>query len=97
YGKGEVGVKKDQIDPFSKATLGVGYGRVVNVTPMARSIRVIQELRKRGYLMADPSNAIYQTVATIIAKEGEYLSRHGAADYEQYWVQDIESALKTSG
>ncbi len=97
YGKGEVGVKKGQEDPFTKATVGVGYGRVVNVTPMARSIRVIQALRERGNLTSDPSNATYQAVATIIALENEYLSKHGAAEYEQYWVEDIENALVASG
>ncbi|KAG1707551.1 hypothetical protein GQR58_003224 [Nymphon striatum] len=73
YGKGEVGVKKGQIDPFSKITAGLGYGRVVNVTPMARSIRVIEEL------------------------QNEYRSKYGGADYEQYWIEGIESALKSSG
>lgn len=97
YGKGEVGVKKGQEKPFTKATIGVGYGRVVNVTPMARSIRVIQELRKRGNLNKDPQNATYQAVATVIAKENQYRSKYGGADYEQYWVADIEKALKASG
>ncbi len=97
YGKGEVGVKKGQEDPFTKATVGVGYGRVVNVTPMARSIRVIQALRERGNLTGDPSNATYQAVATIISLENEYRSKHGFADYEQYWVEDIENALVASG
>lgn len=97
YGKGELGIQKDQVDPRTAATIGLGYGRVVNVTPMARSIRVIQELRKRGNLTADPANAVYQAVANVIAKESEYRSKHGGADYEQYWVEDIENALKASG
>lgn len=97
YGKAEIGVKKGQVDPFSKLTGGLGYGRVVNVTPMARSIRVIQELRKRGSITADPSNATYQDVAVVISKENEYRSKYGGADYEQYWVEDIEKALKSSG
>ena len=42
FGKGEVGAKKGQEDPFTKITAGLGYGRVVNVTPMARAIRVIK-------------------------------------------------------
>lgn len=97
FGKGEVGVKKGQEDPFSKATVGVGYGRVVNVTPMARSIRVIQELRKRGSLTGDPADNVYQAVAEVIAKEDEYRAQHGRVDYEQYWIEDVENALKSSG
>lgn len=97
YGKGEVGLQKGQVDPFTKITAGLGYGRVVNVTPMARAIRVIEELRARGSLNSDPSNAVYQEVAVIISREDEYRSKHGGTDYEQYWIEDIENALKASG
>jgi len=97
YGQGEIGARKVQEDPFTKLTVGLGYGRVVNVTPMARAIRVIQELRKLGNLAADPSKATYQAVAEIVSKESEYRSKYGNADYEQYWVEDIEEVLKTSG
>ncbi len=64
---------------------------------MARAIRVIQELRKRGSLTGDPSNEIYQSVAEIIAKEDEYRSKYGSEDYEQYWIEDIEQVLMASG
>ena len=97
YGKGEVGVKKGQEDPFTKAIVGVGYGRVINVTPMARSIRIVQELRENGFIISDPSNATYQKIAQIIEREPEYRSKYGYEDYEQYWVQDIETVLKDSG
>lgn len=63
---------------------------------MACSIRIIEELMENGFLKSDPSNAVYQQVAQIIEKEGEYRSKHGAADYEQYWVQDIQAAIESS-
>ncbi len=97
YGKGEVGVKKGQEDPFTKATAGIGYGRVINVTPMARAIRVVQALREKGSLTRDPSDATYQAIAVIISKESEYRAKHGAADYEQFWIEDIEKTLAASG
>lgn len=97
YGKGEVGAIKDQDKPFTKATVGVGYGRVVNVTPMARAIRIVEELRKQGSVTSDPSNAAYQSIANVIAKEAEYSSKHGSKDYQQYWIADIEKALKAAG
>jgi hypothetical protein len=96
YGKGEVGARKGQEKAFTKATVGVGYGRVVNVTPMARSIRVIQALRIKGALRSDPANSVYQAVAEIIAKEDQYRSRYGGKNYEQQWVGDIEKALNTT-
>ncbi len=96
YGKGELGARKDQEKAFTKLTVGVGYGRVVNVTPMARAIRVIQALRRKGTLQSDPSNDTYQAVAEIIAKEDQYRSRHGAKNYNQYWIGDMEKALNTT-
>jgi len=96
YGKGEVGAKKGQKKSFAKATAGLGYGRVVNVTPMARSIRVIEALRQNGSLGADPSHAKYQEIASIISKEAQYRSKFGAKDYVQHWVADIEKVLGKS-
>ncbi|WP_372880414.1 DUF481 domain-containing protein [Psychromonas sp.] len=97
YGKAEVGLKKGQEDPRTQVTIGLGYGRVVNVTPMARAIRIIEALRLRGSLTGDPSDAVYQEVAVVIDKEAEYSTRYGQEDYEQYWIADIENALKGSG
>jgi len=96
YGKGEVGAKKGQKKSFAKTTAGLGYGRVVNLTPMARSIRVVEALRQNGSLGADPSHAKYQDIASIIAKEAQYRSKFGAKDYVQHWVADIEKVLGQS-
>jgi hypothetical protein len=96
YGKGEVGAKKGQKKSFSKITAGLGYGRVVNVTPMARAIRVVAALRKNGSLATDPSNDTYQSIASIIAKEAQYRSQYGNKYYVQHWVADIEKAIGMS-
>lgn len=96
YGKAELGARKDMIDPFSKVTAGLGYGRVVNVTPMAKAIRLVESLRERGALAGEPSRAIYQQIAQIIAKEDEYRSRHGEDNYVFAWIEDIEKALQSS-
>ena len=77
--------------------VGAGYGRVVNVTPMAKSIRVIEELMQRGQLSSEPQLATYQAVANIIDRESEYRSKHGAADYEEIWVDDIAKEIQSSG
>ena len=93
YGEGEVGIQKDMEDPYTKLTLGVGYGRVVNATPMATAIRLVEALQERGILQTTPSKATYNKVANVIAREDEYRSKYGAADYEMTWIQDIENAL----
>ena len=97
YGSGTLGLKKDADDPFSKIGVGLGYGRVVNVTPMAKSMRLIEALQQQGALRATPSKATYLSVAQVIAREAEYRSKHGLDSYEQYWISDIEKALMASG
>ena len=97
YGSGEAGIKKGQDKPFSKIGVGLGYGRVVNVTPMAKAIRLVEALQQQGALRSTPSKATYQTIANVIAREAEYQSKFGQAKYEQNWITDIERALVASG
>lgn len=84
-------------DTFTKATVGVGYGRVTNVTPMAKAIRVMDELVRRNVLRGKPAVGVYQDVARIIAKENEYRSKYGSKDYPIKWISDIEAVIKQSG
>nr|CAA6823235.1 MAG: Adenylate cyclase (EC [uncultured Thiotrichaceae bacterium] len=97
YGSASVQANDAFDDLETTAGIGVGYGRVVNVTPMAEAIRVIDELMKHGSITAKPGNAIYQQVANIIARKSEYVSKHGARDYSLVWISDIEQALKKGG
>jgi len=97
YGDAATSVKKGAEDPYIKAGVGVGYGRIINVTPMARSIRLVEALHQKGLLNADLSTAEYNQVAHVIARESEYRSRHGGNDYTQYWIADIERVLNKTG
>ena len=96
---GSLGIQGN--DAFSSrqitGILGAGYGRVKNVTPMAKAIRVIEELVSRGQLKDTPSLAVYQQVANIIDREAEYRSKHGAADYQEIWIDDVAKELRSSG
>ena len=87
----------DSNDLFTKATIGVGYGRVTNVTPMAKAIRVVDELVRRNILRGKPAVGVYQDIARIISKEDEYATRYGQKDYEIKWIADIEAAIQQSG
>ena len=88
----------DDFDDIQTAlTAGLGYGRVVNVTPMAKAIRIMEELARTGVLRSRPGKGVYQQVASIVNREDEYRSRYGARDYEQRWISDIEGVLKSSG
>ena len=96
YGSGEIGIKKSA-DTFSKIGVGLGYGRVVNVTPMAKAIRLIEALREQGSLTANPSKATYLKIAQVISREDEYKSKFRLGNYEQQWITDIEQELVSSG
>lgn len=93
YGSADLGLKKDAEDPYAKVGVGLGYGRVVNVTPMAKAIRLVEALREQGALTATPSVAVYQQVANIVSRENEYKSKFGYGSYDQHWIADMEKAL----
>ncbi len=99
YGSGNFGLQKGADKPLGKIGVGLGYGRVTNVTPMAKAIRLMEALRTQGSLTADPSKATYVRVAKIIALEEEYKSKYrvGSSNYTQPWIADIEKVLVSSG
>ncbi len=98
---GSLGVKADgsfdELD--TRLSVGLGYGRVTNVTPMARAIRLVRELRKRGAISGSLSKANYRAIADIVSRRNEYQSTHGskAKFYQQHWIGDVENILKSSG
>ena len=97
YGDGEIGIKKGADDPRVKAGVGIGYGRVVNVTPIAQAIRLVEALTEKQRLTGSLTKAEYNQIANIIAKESEYRTKYGAADYQQNWMADIEKVLQATG
>lgn len=84
-------------DPYVKVGVGVGYGRVIIATPLAKAIRIVEELRKYNVMTSDPSDACYLEVARMIDKEPEFKSKWGLKDYEQYWYKEIEDILNKEG
>ena len=99
YGKGSIAADDTFDELQTKLSAGVGYGRVVNVTPMAKAIRLIEELQKRGAIDRTPAKSVYQEIAKVINNERSYKSEHGARSkfYQQYWIGDIEKVLIRSG
>ncbi|MEZ5478908.1 MAG: DUF481 domain-containing protein [Thiolinea sp.] len=97
---GSASVRADDAfdDLETTASVGVGYGRVVNVTPMAKAMRVIDELAAMGVLQAKPDKTVYQQMANIIDREGEYRSRYGFQEnYELKWISDVLAVLQNNG
>ncbi len=100
YGQGALAVEQEHDNgdaglknPLISATAGVGYGRVNDLTPMARSMRLIEALIQNGNLSATPAPAVYNTIAEIIEREDAYRAKYGEKTYQQYWIGDVQKAL----
>lgn len=89
--------RSDASDPRIEIGAGLGYGRVINATPLAKVLRIEEELREHGVIMGRISDADYLELAQIIDRENEYKSRYGIDEYKAYWFSDFEKALKRMG
>ncbi len=102
YGSGDLGYRKvaendDADDPFVKIGTGAGYGRVYDATPLAKALRIVEDLLKYKLIKNDLSNKAYITLAAVIDKEEEYKSKYGLTEYKKYWYKDMEKVFKESG
>jgi hypothetical protein len=76
---------------------GLGYGRVINATPLAEALRVVEELREHGVITGNLSDATYIEMAQVIDRESEFQSKYGLEEYEAYWYKAIEDVLNQAG
>lgn len=102
FGSGELGYRKamgadDADDPYAKVGGGIGYGRVIDATPLADVLRFVEELMAYGVLTREPSDQTYLELAAIVAREAEFKSRYGLSDYEQNWFDEMETVLQKAG
>ncbi len=79
------------------ATIGLGYGRVYNATPLAKVIRIVEELNEEGLLTGPIPDSVALETAEIIDREEEFKSRFGEDEYRPDYYAAIETALARSG
>jgi hypothetical protein len=84
-------------DPYSKVTAGIGYGRVIDATPLADVLRVVESLREYGVIVGEVDDSTYLELAAIVGKRREFQSRYGYEDYEQYWIEALEKVMQKAG
>lgn len=100
YGSGEAGFRKligqGEDDPFLKVGAGLGYGRIYDATPLAKTLRITEDLVDYG-IISQPNDATLLKVANIIDRESEFKSKHGLKEYKKFWYEAIEAELKASG
>ena len=84
---------KNYDQPASSLTVGVGYGRFIEATDLAKAVRIEEFLIKEGELSDHlPKEAILE-ISKIINREGEYRDKYGET-YEKEWYKDMETVMR---
>ena len=79
----------------SNVTAGVGYGRHIDATSLAKIVRMENALQKEDIITGDIPKEFMLKIAQIIEREAEYKDRYGEA-YEVEWVNDMEKEIIAS-
>ena len=97
---GSVRVNSDMLKrydrPASAVTIGVGYGRFIEATALAKAVRIEAFLIKEEELKAHLPKAAILEVSEIINRRGEYEDKYGEV-YEKEWYDDMEAVMHESG
>ena len=82
----------------STVSIGLGYGRFINATPLARAIRIQEELGRENALKSPvPKEALLKLAMLLTSdKQEEYRARHKEV-WEKYYLEAIEEVLVQSG
>ncbi len=83
---------RPQIDVFA----GLGYGRQVNATPLAKAISIDQELKKSGVTSKYLPKQTTLNISHIIDRESEYRARYKQI-YKAKMIEDIQKEVDASG
>ena len=90
-------VVADSGDDAVNIGAGVGYGRMYVATPLAKALRIVQDLEDNKLITKPVSDEALMALAKVIHVEDVYISKYGSREYKQYWYTDMEKALKASG
>ena len=97
---GSVRVSSDMLRiydrPASAVTVGLGYGRFIEATALAKAVRIEEYLIKEGELSGHlPKDTILE-LSKIVKREDEYKDKFGDT-YEKQWYNDMEAVMAESG
>lgn len=98
FGFGDVNLDYDKrFDrPATAVTVGLGNGRFIDATSLARAVRV-EEFLLREKAISDhlPKDDLIE-LGHIIGKEREYKERYGST-YRKWWFEAMERVIRASG
>jgi len=77
-------------------TIGLGFGRFVDVTPLAKAVRIEDFLLSEGLLYDDlPAKTMIKFGQTI-ERKSEFKDEYGDA-YKVHWYEEMEKLIQESG
>lgn len=82
--------------PTSALTVGMGYGRFIDATALAKAVRIEAFLMKEGELSDHLPKDIILALSQIIQREDEYKDKFGEI-YKKEWYKDMEAVMTESG
>lgn len=82
--------------PSSAVTVGLGYGRFIEATALAKAVRIEAFLMKEGELSDHLPKDIILELSEIIQREDEYKDIYGDT-YKKEWYEDMEAVMTESG
>lgn len=82
--------------PATNITIGVGYGRFINATPLRKAVRMEDFLIKENVISDHLPKETMLQLGNIIERRSEYEDKYGDT-YQKNWFDDMEDAMRRSG
>lgn len=86
-------VIRDTTQVASDLTLGIGYGRYIKTTPLAKAVRIEDHLLRERIIPDYLPKQTMINIANIIEREDEYKAIYREV-YENAWTADIENEIQ---
>ena len=82
--------------PATNITLGIGYGRFINATPLRKAVRMEDFLLKENVISDYLPKETMLQLGNIIEQQSEYEDKYGDT-YQKNWFNDMEEVMRKSG
>ncbi len=84
-------------DPYAFVQGGIGFGRAINATALAKALRLVSVLQDYSLLTIYPSDVVLLHLAQTINREPEYRANFGDDGFREAWFDQIEETLIGAG
>ena len=83
-------------NPATNVTIGIGYGRFINATPLRKAVRMEDFLIKENVISDHLAKETMLQLGHLIERRSEYKYRYGDT-YQKNWFDDMENSMRQSG